>query len=438
MALTFAQIGSIYNAMTDELIGGVSPANKALVLDQIKMVQNGVQTLINNGAFDNFTNADTGNVTKVHAQNIADQMNHLTKLVGTTFGTDVNTPPKYINDVVRDVQDIVAGDNNLAAMAAPTKGFMQVSNLLNPPTPYPDTPAQQQTLLKFIADSNDLAARATAAVGMDPNSATVKQLITDITTVETNINQYSQAQGGIFSARFNNEFNAVVQDKSGGVFGTAANELIKGLQTGDAQLIKGAATVITQNAMDVRGNMFVTGDVAKTPVLPTVQDIHTGGQYFDDAVTKLIGGLYGPSTTPAGATIPGNQASVVTDLKNAALGIQDSLGGLTGASLAHAKVAIGLINKEVADVAGITVTPTQPISPMNTKIALETAGVLNIINHDANLTKLAGGTFIPLPPVPPGTPMGPGVPHSGTDMVAAADMMQQHTVTDFAHMWHHA
>src|SRR6476646_4490079 len=123
-------------------------------------------------------------------------MNHMVKLVGTTFGTATNAPPKYINDVVRDVQDIVAGDDNLAAMAAPTHGFQQVSNLLQPPSPYPDSGTQTTTLLQFVSDSNSLAARATAAVGMDPNSDTVKTLINDLHTTAVNISNYSQAQGG--------------------------------------------------------------------------------------------------------------------------------------------------------------------------------------------------------------------------------------------------
>ena len=60
---------------------------------------------------------------------------------------------------------------------------------------------------------------------------------------EANIQYYVMAQGGVFSARFNNEFTAQRRFQ-----GTASAEMIKGLQTDNAALIKGAAAVMVANA----------------------------------------------------------------------------------------------------------------------------------------------------------------------------------------------
>ena len=175
-------------------------------------------------------------------------MNFLKTEIGA-FGTDTFVP-KFINDVVRDVQDIVAGDAGLTALAhqGNHSGFQQVSFLLTKPTPFPDSVgddvfsadgqhvvsagadgvlSQTGTLLNFIDDSNSLAARAQAACGPDPNGAdkaAIAQLETDIHTFTVAADAYSTAQGGLFSARFNNEFTL------NGVQGTASREMINGLR----------------------------------------------------------------------------------------------------------------------------------------------------------------------------------------------------------------
>ena len=271
--------------------------------------------LIDGGALNNINGAGNPAVSLVHAQNIADQMNFLKSQI-SNFGTDSFTP-KFINDVVRDVQDIVASDPALTTIAQQGNhsGFQQVSNLLTPPTPFADSGQQSTTLLQFISDSNSLAQRAQAAVGMDPNSPTVQTLIHDIQTFSTNADVYSTAQGGLFSARFNNEFTL------NGVQGTASRELVTALQNKDANLVNGAADVLTANANDVQGNMLTQQAQQATPVtsapnggIPAnIQNVHIAGLVFNDAVTKLLGGVYA-----------GNQQSIVNDLNATATGLQNA------------------------------------------------------------------------------------------------------------------
>jgi hypothetical protein len=385
--MTFAEIGTLYNQLSNELEGGVTPRNQELLLKQVSTVQTQLQGLIDSGALNSLDG-----ISLVHTQNIADQMNFLKSEI-ENFGAN-EFDPKFINDVIRDVQDIVAGDAGLSALANQSdhSGFQQVSYLLTDPTPFPDTPFQTQTLLKFIDDSNSLASRAVALEGADPNSVEVKQLISDIQTFSTNADAYSTAQGGLFSARFNNEFNL------DGVQGTASRELITGLETGNTKLIDGAAAVLMANAEDVRGNMLVQGDAfepAPNGGIPDViSTVHDAGIVFNDAETKLIGGVYS-----------GNQQSIVNDLNATKTGLENAITeqGLTGDALKHVNKVLGLLDKEATLVASIdTATPTQ-VDAVNGQINQVEAKILDIINNDAvlsSLAKAADGTvgFVALPP----------------------------------------
>jgi hypothetical protein len=384
---SFAEIGTLYNTISNELEGGVTSHNQGLLLNQVSTVQTQLQGLIDRGALNNLDGTSL-----VHAQNIADQMNFLKSEIAKFGGNAFD--PKFINDVVRDVQDIVAGDAGLSALAhqGNHSGFQQVSFLLTDPTPFPDTPLQTDTLLKFIADSNSLAERASALKGADPNSADVHQLVADINTFSTNADAYSTAQGGLFSARFNNEFNL------DGVQGTASRELVKGLETGDAKLVDGAAAVLTANAQDVRGNMLAQGDTftpAPNGGIPDViNTVHDAGVVFNDAMTKLIGGVYS-----------GNQQSILNDLNATKAGLQSAITeqGITGSALDHINKVIGLLDKESSLVASIdTAAPTQ-VTGINGQINTVEAKILNLVNHDATLASLSAGAdgtsgFVALPP----------------------------------------
>jgi hypothetical protein len=385
--MSFAEIGTLYNTISNELEGGVTSHNQGLLLNQVSAVQTQLQGLIDRGALNNLDGTSL-----VHAQNIADQMNFLKSEIAKFGGNAFD--PKFINDVVRDVQDIVAGDAGLSALShqGNHSGFQQVSFLLTDPTPFPDTPLQTDTLLKFIADSNSLAERASALKGADPNSADVHQLVADINTFSTNADAYSTAQGGLFSARFNNEFNL------DGVQGTASRELVKGLETGDGKLVDGAAAVLTANAQDVRGNMLAQGDTftpAPNGGIPDViNTVHDAGVVFNDAMTKLIGGVYS-----------GNQQSILNDLNATKAGLQSAITeqGITGSALDHINKVIGLLDKESSLVASIdTAAPTQ-VAGINGQINTVEAKVLNLVNHDATLASLAVGAdgtsgFVALPP----------------------------------------
>ena len=430
--MTFAEIGTLYNTINNEVEGGVSPQNQALLFSQVLTVQSQLQSLIDSGALSNLDGAGNPAISLVHAQNIADQLNFL-KTEIAAFGTpagEPNVPPKFINDVVRDIQDIVASDPQLTALAHQGNhaGFEQFSFLLTPPTPFPDTPLQTDTLLKFIADSNDLAARAQALAGHDPNGAdkaAIAQLETDVHNFSVAADKYSTAQGGVFSARFNNEFTL------DGVQGTASRELITGLQTGNADLVNGAAAVLMANAGDVRGNMLANGLGANgQPFVPApnggipdhIDTVNVAGLVFNDSMTKLIGGVYS-----------GNQHSIVNDLNATATGLQNAITnqGITGQALNDINHVISLLGQEASLVGGIDPASPTPVSAVNGQINQIQAQILNVINHDPTLATLATGTdadgnpttgFIALPPAtnsPGPVNVAAGGGNSGNNAVAS-------------------
>jgi hypothetical protein len=416
---SFAEIGTLYNTINNEVEGGVTARNQQLLIQQVGTAQTQLQSLIDSGALNSLDGAGNPAISLVHAQNIADQLNFL-KTEISAFGTAANVPPKFINDVVRDIQDIVASDPQLTALAHQGNhaGFEQFSFLLAPPTPFPDTPLQTDTLLKFISNSNDLASRAQALAGHDPNgadSAAIAQLETDVHNFSVAADQYSTAQGGVFSARFNNEFTL------NGVQGTASRELVTGLQTGNADLVNGAAAVLMANANDVRGNMLANGlGPDGQPFVPApnggipdhIDTVNVAGLVFNDSMTKLIGGVYS-----------GNQQSIVNDLNATSTGLQNAIAnqGITGHALNDVNHIISLLGQEASLVGGIDTASPTPVSPVNGQINQIEAQIVNIVNHNATLATLASGTdadgnpttgFVALPP-------GTNSPHHG-DVVATA------------------
>src|SRR5260370_34953875 len=92
--MTFAQIGTLYNSISNELEGGVSHRNQALLVDQVSTVQTQLQSLINGGALNNLDGAGNDAAIVVQAPKIFIQMNFL-KTEINAFGTDTFAPPSH-------------------------------------------------------------------------------------------------------------------------------------------------------------------------------------------------------------------------------------------------------------------------------------------------------------------------------------------------------
>jgi hypothetical protein len=385
--LDFAEIGTVFNEVTSTLVGGVSARNSHLLTQDLQTIQNGMENLLAKHP-EQFQGE-----TAIHAQNIADQLNLEMQAI-KSIGTDPYAA-KYINDVQRDLIDIVQGDDQLAALATANghAGFAPVPDLLVPPAPFHGNAEQTDFMRKFATDAVDLGDRAVASLaqGAGPNSAETQQLIGDITAYVSNANAFTVAQGGLYSARFNNEFAL------DGVNGTASRALIHGLQTGDAGEVQAAANVLAANAADVAGNMLGIGD---TPV-PTGNGIPAQfdsfaqvGAVFNDATTKLIGGIYD------GVQNDGNRQSILTDLTATRTGLSDLLTAhpeqFQGATGQHVQQIVSLLGKEIGAVEAGGSTP-QSAGQINT---LHRTIVATVENDPALKALATNGDTVGFSPLP--------------------------------------
>jgi hypothetical protein len=177
--------------------------------------------------------------------------------------------------------------------------------------------------------------------------------------------------------------------------------------------------------------MLATGDTftpAPNGGIPAFIDtVHDAGIVFDDAMTKLVGGVYS-----------GNQTSIVNDLNATATGLQNTIKdqGLTGQALHDVQHIISLLGQETALVSGINTANPTPVSAVNGQIGQIQAQILNIVNHDATLATMAVGAdattgFVALPP---GAAPAHG-PGSGPVVVAHGGPDGGPDLHHLGHMW---
>ena len=363
---TFAELGEIFDDATTRMIGGVSILNKAAILKDLAQVQSGLENLLQTHP------EDFQGVAGIHAQNIVDQLN-LEKAAIKSIGSDPFAA-KYINDVQRDLIDIVQGDETLAALATKNghNGFAAVPDLLAPPAQFQGSATQTEFMKNFITTTQDFAARAEALVGSG-NQPEINKLVAEIKTYGTDANAFTIAQGGLYSARFNNEF------ASDGVHGTASRAMIDGLLHSDVQMVKAAAEVMSANAADVAGNMLGIGDdppPVTNPIPANIESLAVAGQVFNDATTKLIGGLY-----------DGNRQSIHDDLtatRQAVIGLLDD-GKFEGQAKADAQKIAALLGAELKAVDSGSSGPLAVLAVNKLH-----AAIINTVQNDPVLAAAAG------------------------------------------------
>ena len=262
--MDFASIGALFNDATNRLEGGVTVGNEHKILSDLNAVQTKLSALIK-AQPDLFTG-----MTAIHAQEIVDQI-HLETGAIRALGTDPFAA-KEINDIHRDLIDIVHGDNNLATLATQhgANGFAAVPAPLAPPAPFHDSAAQTTFLQNFAADAQALGEKAIAAVGT-PAAA---QVAHDIQVFAANANAFVAApeQAGLYSARFANELG------THGVNGSVSHALIHALETGNAAQVQVAANALAANVMDVQGNNLAFGATAAPAVSPIPAHIDSFAQ----------------------------------------------------------------------------------------------------------------------------------------------------------------
>lgn len=315
MALTATDL---FNDATTREIGGVGPDQVNLIVSDLI----GVQQMLS--AADPTIN----NLSDLHTHIIINQLNEEIASVenssapaGTlTLGTDLGQyVGRSINDIHRDIIDIAQGDTGVQALFNPTP----LPDLNTPAAPFHDNAAQTTFITQWIQDSNHLGQMATT---IENNGFTgdVAGLVQQIQTYANSSNAFDQSQGGLWSARFWNEF------RSDGTSGTAASALVDGLQTHNAGEVNAAVDQLAANSADVGSNNVMADGGSYAGVVAAAQATAVTPNPGTPAGPTDCGG-HAPATassgpadtggaTPAGPTDAGGAAAgdggnhLVTDL----------------------------------------------------------------------------------------------------------------------------
>src|SRR6266513_705207 len=249
----------LFNDATTREIGGVGPDQVNLIVSDLI----GVQQML--------TAADPqiNNLTDLHTHVIINQLNEEiasvenansptgTLVLGTDLGQYVG---RAINDIHRDIIDIAQGDAGVQALFNPTP----LPALNTPPAPFHDSADQTAFVTQWIQDSNHLGQMA-QTIANDGFQGDVAGLVQQIQTFNTNSNAFDMSQGGLFSARFWNEF------RTDGTSGTAATALIEGLQTQNAGEVAAAVEQLATNSADVGTNNLMADGGSYADVVAAAQ-----------------------------------------------------------------------------------------------------------------------------------------------------------------------
>ena len=301
-------------------------------------------------------------------------------------------------------------------------------------------------MTQWIQDSNHLGQMATT---IENNGFTgdIAGLVQQIQTYATNSNAFDQAQGGLWSARFWNEF------RTDGTSGTAAAALIEGLQNHNAGEVNAAVEQLAANSGDVgTNNLMADGGsyaavvaaaqaTAVTPVAPgdggggagggggtatggggggggggAAQALVAGDLYFEnmfnDATRILEGGLW-HNNVPVGNQGNGTDGRYIADLQAVQTGLTADVaaGDFTGDQLTHVNTVLADIKTALAAVPGAVNNDAAA------EAALRTAhlDIINTIENDPILQALSikddnpGFNFAP-PEL--ATPLNANTPHA--------------------------
>src|SRR6266702_2638948 len=256
MALTATDL---FNDATTREIGGIGPDQVNLIVSDLIGVQQMLQAAV----------PTINNLSDLHTQVIINQLNEEiasienansptgTLVLGTDLGQFVG---RSINDIHRDIIDIAQGDAGVQALFNPTP----LPAVNSAPAPFHDSADQTAFVTQWIQDSNHLGqmAQTIANNGFQDDAA---GLVQQIQTFITNANTFDQSQGGLFSARFWNEF------RTDGTSGTAATALVEGLQTHNAGEVAAAVEQLATNSADVGTNNLMADGGTYADVVAAAQ-----------------------------------------------------------------------------------------------------------------------------------------------------------------------
>ena len=257
---SLAQIGNVFNAAADLAVGGLNHNNLSEFSSDMKAVATGLTAIINSpaqlAAIESGENAQDAALTTVHLDTLLNQTNLQINNFNNLYASHPNVAARSTNDNVLDMIDIVQTDAALNTAAggngtpASTGGFAELpSYLTGTITHFQDNQAQTNFWSQFLSEANVVNGQLqNVAAGNNATPAEIQSLITEIQNYQQFGASFSQSQGGIFGARFNNELQ-------GGTLLADTNNAVQGLQ-GIAKGDTGAALAADQAQILAAGQGF--------------------------------------------------------------------------------------------------------------------------------------------------------------------------------------
>jgi hypothetical protein len=417
---TLAQVGNVFNAAADLAIGGLNQNNLTQFNADMQAISTGLTNILNNpaalAAIENGENATDAALTTIHLQTIADQITSQINNFDAKYATDPNAAARSTNDNLLDIIDIVQNDAALNTPAGgngtpgTVGGFAEMPAYLDNGngmpgtiTQFQDDQAQTNFWAQFLAEANVINNQLNnVAAGNNATSMEIQSLITEIQNYQQFGASFDQAQGGTFSARFDNELlgGTLMADTNAAVHG------LTGIMNGDTGAalaadqaeIKAAGMGFAADAMDVSGNNLPVG----------------GGSYVGDATT--VAGATSVAGVAQGTIPVGPVASATTGLSsdpNAAGGTAQGGGAAQGAQGGQAAQGSGQMAQ-----GGQGAQPATPGGQgQGTQSGQAAAGAVNPTDHGSHDTN---------------------GDHGSAADVAATDHGIGQMPNHFELMWHHA
>src|SRR5882757_10821571 len=367
MALTATDL---FNDATTREIGGVGPDQVNLIVSDLIGVQQMLTAAV----------PTINNLSDLHTQVIINQLNEEiasienansptgTLILGTDLGQFVG---RAINDIHRDIIDIAQGDAGVQALFNPTA----LPAVNSAPAPFHDSTDQTAFVTQWIQDSNHLGqvAQTIANNGFQDDTAA---LVQQIQTFITNANTFDQSQGGLFSARFWNEF------RTDGTSGTAATALLEGLQTHNAGEVAAAVEQLATNSADVGTNNLMADGGSYAAVVAAAQATAVAPAAAAAAATPAAAA--DAAATPAAADAATTPAAAAD-----AAAAPAAAAGLTATDLFNdattreiGGVGPDQVNLIVSDLVGVQQMLAAAVPTINNLSDLHTQVIINQLNEE--------------------------------------------------------
>lgn len=314
-------IGTVFNAVADLSLGGMSANNINQIQADFTAVTQGLQAILNDpaklAAIEAGQTSVAAQTTTLHLMTLLSQANLQLNNYDVAETMASPTALRGSADNIVDMIDVFQNDAALNAAAGGTGapghigGFSEMpGGLTGTVTKFQDNQAQTNFWANFLAEGNTLGAKLVAVAN---GTGTASQaLIDQITNYQNFGAAFDAAQGAVFKGRFDDELAAGAL-QSDTIMATKALMGIMNGDTGaalatDQAMLKAAAANYIGNAGDIAGNNIAIGGSAYVTsatsfvTATAVNGIAQGTGMPAGANPNIANGTGG---TPASTTTPG-------------------------------------------------------------------------------------------------------------------------------------